>query len=259
MMGLFRSEVYQIRKTLAVKMLFLFVLFTSVFIGIRETGANYTAEIKESGWDDLLYGGGSLLSSMKDYSLAILLASLLAGWILASSFETRTIQEAVSYGKSRTKVYLVKIITYFIVSLLICLVLWTGQNIFIFIKNGKGTQEVVGNLSQWGYIAGMVFAGSLAYFSIFAICGVVAFITQKTSVTMGIGIIGIAIGFNIITSVMPEPLLKIISYTPAGLCQQVLELNVSYSDIIKTSCISVVWIIAICAAGLWKFKRAELK
>lgn len=259
MMGLFRSEVYQIRKTLAVKMLFLFILLTSVFLGIRESGASYATEIKEAGWDYLLYGGGSLLSSMEDYSLVVLLASLLAGWMVSSAFETRTIQEAVCYGKSRTKVYLVKVVTYLITSFLMCLVVWTGGSIFIFIKNGIGTQEVVGNLCQWNYIAGMLFAGILAYLSIFVICGVIAFITQKTSITMGICIIGIAFGFNIITALLPESLLKIVNYTPAGLYRQVLKMDVSFNDIIRTSCISAAWIVAICAAGLWKFKRTELK
>ncbi len=259
MLSLFRSEWYQIRKTLTVKLLFLFILFTSIALGIRETSESYAAEVKEAGWNDLLYGGGSLLSSLKDYSLVILIASLLAGWMVSSSFETRIIQEAVCYGKSRTKIYTVKMLMYFIVSLMTCLVLWIVGSLFVFLKYGIGTQEVVGNLCHWNYIAGMLFAGSLAYLSIFAICGVIAFLTQKTSITLGICIIAIAVGFNIIIGILPEPLLKIIDYTPVGLCRQVLKLDVSWEDIIRTSCISIVWTVAICIAGLFKFKKAELK
>ena len=259
MLSLFRSECYQIRKTLAVKILFLFIIVISIFFGIRETSESYVTEVNENGWPDLAYGGGNLLSSMEDYSLVILLASLLAAWIISSAFETRTIQEAVCYGKGRTKVYIVKMAVYMIVSLLMCLVLWAGESIFVFIKNGIGTEEVVHNLSRWDYIARMVFAASLAYTSLFAICGVIAFIIQKASITMGVCIIGIAFGFKMVTSILPESLENIINYTPAGLCYQVLKLDVTFSDIIRTSCISVIWIIVICAAGLWKFRKAELK
>ncbi len=259
MLSLFRSEFYQIRKSLVIKIQFLFIFAISVFLGLREAGTSYANEVKEAGWNELLCGGGSLLSSMKDYSLAILLASLLAAWIISQSFETRTVQEAICYGKSRTKVYLVKMAVYFIVSAVNCLVIWIFGSLFVFMKYGIGTEEVIKNLSRWDYLAGMLIAGSIAYLSIFAICGVIAFITQKTSITIGICIIVVAIGFNILSSVLPEPLANIINYTPAGLCNQVLDIDVTFGDIIKTICISIIWIVLICTAGLWKFRKAELK
>lgn len=259
MFSLFRSEFYQIRKTFVIKMLFLFVLLVSVFLGIQKTSESYLAEFEEIGWGYLNYGGGSMLSSMEDSALIILLASLLAGWMLSQAFENRTVQDAISYGKSRTKVYLVKMLMYFFISILICLTIWIAGNIFVFIKNGIGTQEITGNLCHWNYLIGVVFACSLAYTSIFAICGVIAVITQKTSITMGICIIGIAVGFTVISRLLPESLSGIINYTPAGLYNQVLKLDVKFSDIIKTTLISIAWIIAICTAGLWKFKKIELK
>lgn len=259
MISLLRSEWYQIRKTLAVKIQFLVILAISVILGISETGADYLERVKSAGLDYLLYGGGSLLSSMEDAGLVIILAGLLACWIISSAFETRIIQEAICYGKSRTKVYLAKIMVYGIVSILICLVLWFAGSVPVWIKYGIGTQDVVGNLCNWKYVAGMVIAGSLAYLSIFVICGVVAFLTQKTSITMGICVIGIAFGFTIIVSVLPDSLVKLVTYTPIGLYHKVLKLDVSLGDIFKTSFISIIWIIVICMAGLWKFKKTELK
>lgn len=259
MFSLFRSELFQIRKNLAVKILFLFVIITSVFLGIQEASDSYAAEYKEIGRDYINYGSGNLLSSMNDYPLATLLASLLAGWMVSQSFENRTIQEAVSYGKSRTKIYIVKIIMYFIVSIFTCLAMWTAGSIFVFMKNGIGTQEITGNLCRWDYLFGMVFAESLAYLSIFAICGVIAIITKKTSITIGICIIGITLGFTIITRALPESLSCVLNYTPVCLSGQVLKLDVSWNDIIKTSLASIVWIIGISTAGLLKFQKTELK
>lgn len=259
MISLLRSEWYQIRKTLAVKIQFLVILVISVILGISETGASYSDRIKSAGHNYLLYGGGSLLSSMEDAGLVIILAGLLSCWIISSAFETRTIQEAICYGKSRTKVYMAKMAVYGIVSILMCLVLWFAGSVPVWIKYGTGTQDVVGNLYNWKYMAGMVISGSIAYLSIFVICGVVAFLTQKTSVTMGICIIGIAFGFTIIVSILPDSLVKLITYTPIGLYHNVLKLDVSWSDIFKTGFISIIWIIVICMAGLWKFKKIELK
>ena len=70
MFSLFRSELYQIRKNLAVKILFLFVIITSVFLGIQEASDSYDAEYKEIGRDYINYGGGRLLSDMSDGALA---------------------------------------------------------------------------------------------------------------------------------------------------------------------------------------------
>ena len=69
MFSLFRSELYQIRKNLAVKILFLFVIITSVFLGIQEASDSYDAEYKEIGRDYINYGGGRLLSDMSDGAL----------------------------------------------------------------------------------------------------------------------------------------------------------------------------------------------
>lgn len=259
MISLFRSEWYQIRKTVAVKIQFLFILAISVFLGINETGTSYYNEVKSAGWDYVLYGGGSLLSSMEDAALVILLVSLLACWIISSAFETRTIQEAICYGKSRTIVYFAKMFIYCIVSVVMCLLVWFAGSIPVCIKYGIGTQDVVGNLCNLGYLAGMVIAGSFAYLSIFVICGVIAFLTQKTSITMGVCIIGIALGFTVVAAVLPDSLTKLINYTPVGLYHNVLKLDVSWNDIFKTSFISIIWIIVIFMAGLWKFKKTELK
>ena len=105
----------------------------------------------------------------------------------------------------------------------------------------------------------MLFAGSLAYLSIFAICAVIAITTQKTSITMGICIISITFGFTIITKALPESLSGMLNYTPVGLSGQVLKLDVSWNDIIKTSLTSIAWIIGISTAGLLKFQKTELK
>ena len=76
---------------------------------------------------------------------------------------------------------------------------------------------------------------------------------------MGICIIGITLEFTIITKALPESLSGMLNYTPVGLSGQVLKLDVSWNDIIKTSLTSIAWIIGISTAGLLKFQKTELK
>ncbi len=71
MFSLFRSELYQIRKNLAVKILFLFVIITSVFLGIQEASDSYDAEYKEIG-RDYIHGRRMILYLFKAKKFVIM-------------------------------------------------------------------------------------------------------------------------------------------------------------------------------------------
>lgn len=259
MLSLLRSEWYQVRKALSVKIAFVITLFFSLPFGFDVIEEEYFAENYTSDQRYLLFGGGFLSNHMQDGAACLLIASLFAGWLIGSAFENRTIQNAVSYGKGRAKVFLAKMISFIVVVTGLCLAYWFGGSFPAFLKNGLGTPEVVGNLCHIEYIAGMVFAGILAYSSLFAICGVVGFWCQKSGITMGLCFVGILFGGNMLASIAPDHILKVINYTPLGLYKQVLDLHVSWMDMIKTGCISMVWFAVICGIGLWSFKKSELK
>lgn len=259
MLSLLRSEWYQVRKALTIKITFVIALVSSIMFGFQMASEKYIEEFKTLDQRYLFYGGGSLCSSMEDGAAGLLFASLFAGWLISAAFENRTIQDAISYGKSRTKVYWTKMFMFLAVTIGVCLVYWFGSSVPAFLKNGLGMPEIVGNLCRIEYIAGMLFAGILAYISLFAICGLVAFWNRKTGTTMGICFVAILFGGNLLTVILPDNVLKFVNYTPLGLYKQVLNLDVEWADIWKTGCISLVWTAIICGIGLWKFKRTELK
>lgn len=258
MISLLRSELYSIRKTAAVRLTFIIMALTSVIFGIQQTSPADIQEYKDAGWNDMLYFGGNLCSGMND-AATIFTAALLAAWIISQSFENRSIQEAVCYGKSRTKVYITKMFIFLLSATITGIVYWVGGSIPMYLENGMGTEEVSGNLCHPSYVAGMLISGCLAYISIYAICGVTAFIARKTSIAMGICIIVISFGFKIILQVLPGSIAELAKYTPVALYSQVLKTDVTWDEITKTGIISLIWIFIICAAGLWKFKKAELK
>lgn len=259
MLSLLRSEWYQVRKALSVKIAFVIILAYSLFFGYNVIREEYLDEYQELDRMYLFFGGGSLISDMRDGAASLLFASLFAGWLIGGAFENRTIQNAVSYGKGRAKVFWAKMISFLTVVSGLCLTYWLGNSLPAFIKNGLGTPEVVGNLCRIEYIAGMVFAGILAYSSLFAICGVAGFWCQKTGTTMGLCFVAILFGGNMLATVLPDSLLKILNYTPLRLYTQVLDLHVEWMDMIRTGCISMAWFVVICGIGLWSFKKSELK
>lgn len=259
MLNLLRSEFYQARKSLSLKITFVIILVASIIFGLKFSDTSYLKEFKTNDMLYILYVGGSICSTMSDSAMVLLLAGLFAGWMISGSFENRIIQESISYGKKRSSVYLAKMLMYCIVVTIFCLLYWCITALPAFIKNGLGTKDICGNLSQPSYIIGMIAAVSLAYISLFVICGIIAFCTRKVGVTMGICFVGILAGGNLIAFVLPENILKIINYTPFGLYKNVLKLNITWSEIGMTAAISLIWIVLLFVAGYIKFRKTELK
>lgn len=259
MLSLLRSEWYQVRKALSVKITGGIVLVASLIFGMKFIDPSYLEDLETLDKRYLIYGGGSLCSTMQDGAMALLFASLFAGWLISGGFENRTIQESISYGKRRITVYGAKMLVYMLVVTGLCLIYWIGTSLPAWIKYGLGTEDICGNLCQIGYIVGMLLAGILAYWSLFAICGVVAFWSRKVGVTMGICFVSILIGGNLLAAVVPESVVKMLSYTPLLLYTHALKLDVSWTDIGITTVLSLLWIIMICTAGYLKFRKTELK
>lgn len=259
MFSLLRSEWFCVRKSTAVKITFLIVTAVSVFMGIYMLKGDMHDVYFNSENQYLLYGGGNLMGQMGDTSTCLLVVSLLSGWLIGESFENRTIQGAVSFGKSRTKVYLAKVVLFLLISSLFCLALWFGSCIPVFVTNGIGTAESVGNLSRISYLAGMVVSGILAYMSLFSVCAVIGFFVRKTGMAIGFCMIAIVFGVRMIELLVPQALQEYLSYTPLGLYGEVLTVHVEWADMIRTGCLGLVWTAVICGIGLWNFKKTELK
>ncbi len=259
MLSLLRCEWYQIRKLWSLKITVFIILAASVIFGIKFTNPVYVSEFKILDQMYTLYYGGSICSSMSDGAMALLIASLFAGWMIGGSFENRVIQECISYGKKRSTVYLAKMLTYSIAVTVLCLIYWCVTALPVGFKYGLGTMDSCGNLSGISYIIGMVAAGSVAYISLFTICGLIAFCKRRTGTTMAICFVGILLGGNLLASVSSKDIIKIVDYTPLGLYRRVLKLDVSWFDITQTVGISLVWIILLWIVGYFIFQKAELK
>lgn len=255
MLSLLRSEWYQVRKSLYLKITIVVIAVSSVWFGSDFTDASHV----HMSHLYTLYWGGSICQWMCDSAMGLLLASLFAGWMIGGSFENRVIQESISYGKKRSAVYLAKMIMYSLAATMVCLFYWCSAAVPAGIINGMGTEEICGNLSHVSYLIGMVAVGSLAYISLFMVCGVVAFCVRKTGSTMGICFVCILAGGNLLASMVPEKIAEIIRYTPLALYTHVTKTDVTWFDIGQTAGISLIWILFFGTVGYLKFRKTELK
>lgn len=253
MLSLLRSEWYQVRKSLSLKITIALMVVMCLWFGSKFTDAALVSNLQ------ILYWGSAICVWMCDGAMGLLLASLFAGWMIGGSFENRVIQEAISYGKKRSTVYLAKMFMYSLVMIVLCLLYWCASAAPAGIRNGMGTEEICGNLCHVPYMIGMVAAGSLAYISLFMVCGVIAFCVRKTGTTMGICFVCILAGGNLLASVVPENIAEIIRYTPLALYTHVTKTDVTWYDIGQTAGISLLWIIGLGAVGYYIFQKAELK
>lgn len=260
MLSQLRGEWYQARKSLAIKIAYVLTLGLSLLFGYNNTFSQELQQFYQESHQELnLYGAGSLINAISDSAFSLLFAGLFAGLFISSAFENRLLQEAVSYGKSRAKIFWAKMLVYFAIAVGISWLYWFGMSFAAFWKNGIGTAQLAGNFSKVQVLAGVLAAATLAYLSLFALCGLVAFLCRRSGVTIGSCIIGILILGNVLASLLPDRLLNIVNKTPLGLYTQVLSTDVSWGRIVYTSVLSLIWTAAICAAALWRFQKTELK
>lgn len=262
MFSLLRSECYQVKKSFAVRITVVVLTVASFIMSFEMLSSDYAEFYEMEGMTEKLYGAGSVMGTMSDSAMGLLIASLFSGFLISAAFENRIVQEAVSYGKTREKVFFAKMLAYLAASTLTIVLYWFVGSIGAFMKNGFGTEDTVGSLCHVDIFLGMLAAEILAYCSLYVICGVVGFICKRSGVTIGICLIAILVGGNLLAmlmSSMPENVQNIISYTPLQLNQHVLKTDVNWNDIISTGLISLLWIAAVCGIGIYHFKRDELK
>ena len=93
MLSLLRCEWYQVRKSLPLKIVVIITVIASAVFGFKLTDPANVSEIKALDRMYDLYFGGSICGIMGDSAMALLLASLFAGWMISGSFENRVIQD----------------------------------------------------------------------------------------------------------------------------------------------------------------------
>jgi ABC-2 type transport system permease protein len=265
MINLIQADLYKMRKSNAIKILFLIMTFCAVIMTL------FAYLIPQGKISEAYTGMGFLFS---DVNMMSILGAAAAGIFICGDFENRTIHDAVTSGCSRMAIICSKAITLFIsiIILLFPYAAFTGIGLLSGAKFSMGSTGV-GFLHMLEIDNGTAFDAAgffkmlavmliliLAYAAQLSLCIPFALIFKKPVV-----VIVVYYGLTLLCAQLynlknaSETFKKIFSYTPYGGMHTFLTLDSPAGDIGKTMLVSLVFISVMIAVTYQVFRKSEIK
>jgi ABC-2 type transport system permease protein len=265
MINLIHSEFYKLGKSTGTKICFLLSLvsaFFLIYISHSIAVGNMSADLNGSA------------SGLTEVMIVSLLGSLMAGMLICSDFETKTIHEAIASRNGRRTVVISKAFVYFIeVSLL--LLPYAVITLIGFLSGAQFSKPFVasvfiGILANEAGIGVTVaaafkillisFVTMLVYAARLSICIPLAFKVRKPVVVMAVGF-AFSFLFDVIIGVLDDVSIihDIISFTPYSRKMLLLPLDAGAGTLFKAAAVSIVFFAAVTAFTYLLFRRDEIK
>lgn len=267
-MNVLRCELIKLRKSTAFKVCFVIMVLSGIIMSyVTIQSINIIPEMYQ-GYDGL----GILLNCFSDVALLALFGAVFAGLFICNDFENRTIQESIASGNSyfsvilhKTWIYVLGAVAIFIPYPILFSIL-TAQNLGWGFENaGAVGADFVGRITL---IFITFFFANLPMLVFFVL---VAFLVQKTGLSMAINIPVMIIGSRVISSLLSssELLQKIYNYSFLGICNKPFEYlhifepntlaDVTLQNFLPIIFVSIAWSIALFALTVFIFKKRDLK
>lgn len=264
MFNLIQADLFKLRKTAAIKVLFLITTLSSLIMAV-------IAYSMAQGTFDGMNGIGFMFS---DINVISILGGVMAGIFISGDFESKIIHGAVSSGNSRGAVIISKAVAFFcsIIVILIPYVIVTIVALNIGSKFNMGN-VALGFLNVMTIDYGTVFSSSeglkllgviitliIVYVAQVSICVPIALTTKKPVL-----VVGIYYGATILTAQLSalseknSAIKNILSFTPYGGDYTLINLNTGTGDMLKAIIISIVFIVLMLGVTYSLFRKAEIK
>lgn len=265
MINLIRAEFFKLSKSTGFKICFLLSCISAsalVYISHCIAVGSMSAEISGSA------------SGLTEILIVSLLGSLLAGLLVCSDFETKTIHDALACGNGRRAVVISKGVIYVLLIAMLLLPYMIATivgfcigarfatpfvaSVFIGILSDKeGLSITAGTI---GKIVSISLVTMLVHAARLSICIPLAFKIRKPIAILAIGftfnaVIDLVIGLLIKVSVIEN----MISFTPFARNFLILTMSSDPGTLIKAAICSLVFICFIVALTDRIFKKAEIK
>jgi ABC-2 type transport system permease protein len=264
MYNLIFADLFKLRKSIAIKILFGITTISAVAMAV------IAYLIPQGKLDSSMSGIGFLFS---DVNIMTILGGVVAGIFICGDFDNKTINQAVASGYGRSTLLISKMFVFFfaIVLLLIPYIIVTGIAISIGYKFNMGvglcflnllTQEAGKTFSVleiWKLLVIMITL-ILVYLAQLSICVPLSFALKKpvlvVSICYGIQILyPQLIGIGSIYPVIHD----VLNYFPYGEPFIFLTLITKSGDILRTAFLSVIFIILMISITSFVFRKSEIK
>jgi len=265
MLNLIRADLYKMRKSTALKLLFAITTVCAVTMVI------FAYLIPQGKISEAYTGIGFLFS---DINMMSILGAAVAGIFICGDFDNKTIHDAITSGCSRIDVICSKAISFFIAIILLLLpyAIITGIALLSGAKFGMSSVGV-GFLHMLAIDSGTAFDVTvffkmlavmltliLVYVAQLSLCVPFALLFKKPVV-----VIVVYYGFTILCAQLyglrnaSEVFKNISSYTPYGGTHTFLTLEAQAGDFGKTIIVSLVFITVMIAVTYSVFRKSEIK
>lgn len=264
MINIIKADLYKMRKSMAMKVLFLMTLLCSIIMTIM----SYSIA---SGSISDTYSGIAFLFS--DANMISILGAVLAAIFICGDFDNKVISTEISSGSSRISVITSKIISYFIAIFIIMIPyivvsvagvisgsefsMGQGVGFLNLLQSGEGASLSVNDILKLIVVA---FVLAVVYLGQFIICVPIAFKIKKPVI-----VVAVYYGFSIVAAQISnlatksDALNNVLSLTPYGGKYSFLTLESSRGNIVKALVVSIVFAAIIGAISYLLFRKEEVK
>ncbi|WP_167957737.1 hypothetical protein [Anaerosporobacter faecicola] len=260
MINLLHADLFRLKKSKALKGCLLVVTICAVLLAFVSHGVM-------EGEIDI---AANTVSGLSDIFLMSVIVPLMVGILICGDFESKDIHDAISCGRSA--IVLSKTISFLLV---VCiLVLPYVLVAFIGFLSGGSFSELFGFSSYTNLLAstgnyqkdsatilktiGLLFTTIILYAGRLSICIPVAFAVRKPVLVTAIGVVfGFVVDAAVAGMEKIDGLCDLIDMTPYT--HQVITLEQSGGEYIKTIFISVVFIVIMSGIAYLLFRKSEVK
>lgn len=258
MFNLIKSDLFKIRKSMGVKILFIISIVAAVAMTIVSNGIATGNMGTES------MGIGSLFA---DIQMMSLFGSVLSGIFICNDFDSKTINDAISSGYSRTAIVISKTITFMIITFFLMLPYVAAA--FIALGSGIEFKAFIPSVFLQIMASGKALDGAVILKSI-AIMATMFIVYASQSVmfiffgfTFRKPAVAIAVGYIMALIVAKlnsiEAVVKFMKYTPLGYEFTKFTLDAEAGVFGKGIVISVIFVVVITFITSAVFRKSEIK
>lgn len=264
MINMIKADLYKMRKSITMKVVFLITLICSILMALM------SYFIADGSLSDT-YSGITFLFA--DANMTSILGSVLAAVFICSDFENKVISTEISSGTSRFTIIIGKIISYFIAIVVIMIPyaivsiggvisgnefsMGQGVGFLNLLQSGQSSSLSANDILKLILVALVLI---VVYLGQFIVCVPIAFKVKKPVI-----VVAVYYTFTIVVAQLSNLAAKsdafnnVLSLTPYGGKYSFLTLESSGGDIVKALVVSIIFIAIIGAIAYLLFRKEEVK
>ncbi|HEX3021018.1 MAG TPA: ABC transporter permease subunit [Lachnospiraceae bacterium] len=224
----------------------------------KRSEGSITVEVENPNTEQVLVKSGTefVLSAPADMNMVGMFVAIMITIFIAAEFNERTMKCIVAKGFTRRRIYLSKVITLSVATILMLTTFLIGSFLTGFAVSGR----VNSISSEYTFEAIRYLAVAfLLYLSMASIFILVNFIFKNMAVAMAINISGLIFIPNILDSIEMNFHIPLTKYSVIHLISSIENLSVSTGKIVDAVVVGCGYMVVSFVIGVFLFRRADIK